>query len=111
MGWGVGWGLRGGGQLGFVVCNHYYALPVRVNLHAIAMKILHRPLDLVAVEEARSHVAPRPPSSPPLGQEACRAQGLKLPAINNVNLGQLANPRHYPICSVVRLPAKHLTLL
>ena len=49
-----------GVQLGFVVCNHYYALPVRVNLHAIAMKILHRPLDLVAVEEARSHVAPPP---------------------------------------------------
>ena len=97
-------------QLGFVVYNHFYALPVRVNLHAKAMKILHRPLDLVAEEEARSHVAPSP-ILPPLGEEACRAQGLKLPAINNVNLGQLANPRHYPICSVVRLPAKHLTLL
>ena len=39
-------------------------------------------------------------------QEACVAQGSKLPAINNVNLGQLANPRHYPICSVVQPPGQ-----
>ena len=65
--------------------------------------VLSRPFCfLLLLRSSQDHMLPPPCSE----QEACVAQGSKLPAINNVNLGQLANPRHYPICSVVQPPGQ-----